>query len=62
MLGRRFTMVELISRPTVDWHMEGLTKFTRAYSYGCPTDQLINISVIRRSDLISQIFTKDNIH
>ena len=60
--GTKFAVVEPTSRPAWDWYTEGLTDFTKAYSEALAGLQLINISVIKRADLPSQLFDNDNIH
>ena len=60
--GTKFAMVEPMSRPAVDWYTEGLTEFTKVYTNSLTGLQLINISMIKRADLPSQIFAEDNIH
>ena len=58
----RFVMVEPMQRPAVEWYQEGLPEFTKTYSEGLASLQLINISIVKRFDLPSQYFVADNIH
>ena len=60
--GTMFAIVEPTSRPALDWWTEDLTEFTKAYSEALAGLQLINISIIKRADLPSQLFDDDNIH
>ena len=58
----RFVLVEPMQRPAVEWYQDGLSEFTKTYSEGLASLQLINVSIIKRFDLPSQYFTDDNIH
>ena len=60
--GTKFAVVEPTSRPAWDWYTEGLTEFTKVYSDALNGLQLINLSVIKREDLPTQLFDEDNIH
>ena len=58
----RFVLVEPMQRPAVEWYQDRLSEFTKMYSEGLASLQLINVSIVKRFDLPSQYFADDNIH
>ena len=58
----RFTMVEPMARPAVEWYTMGSTGITKEYSARLAGLQLVNVILIKKDDLPSQFFESDGVH
>ena len=58
----RFAIVEPTQRPGVDWYFDAFENLRASYSKMLSALGLINLSIIKYSDLPSQLFDSDGVH
>ena len=58
----RFAIVEPTQRPGVDWYFDAFENLRSSYSKMLSALGLINLSIIKYSDLPSQLFDSDGVH
>ena len=58
----RFAIVEPTQRPGVDWYFDSYENLRASYSRMISALGLINLSIIKYSDLPSQLFDPDGVH
>ena len=58
----RFAIVEPTQRPGVDWYFDAFENLRASYSKMLSALGLINLSIIKYSDLPSQLFDPDGVH